>query len=208
MSKLNNVLSSAVIGDCIINFMYEPINRFVNNAAQANNFQQLFGCPVPPSIAQSSPKSRKLQLLDLYKTQLSRIGGMRYVNEIAVTKKNPQVVYYYLVHGTRHPKGVEVFKNASWKLDPVTGTRFSAGGQLPLGNVMTQPLASQLISRYSGRTCDVKTMERFVLLETDYLPTHLRGVLRELEDSQQMMHVGGARQRRNTYPHDTIWRYV
>ncbi len=103
----------------LINFMFDFILRTHTQIEFSKHMQEIFG-EVPDTAGMSS-KERETHLIDLYRTHLKNAQpntGLKarsaYVKVLDTLKDRTK---YDLVYLTRHPKGIQVFMDASEKLD-------------------------------------------------------------------------------------------
>jgi hypothetical protein len=194
---------------------YDSINRFVTDERPniAKHFAELFGSDeaLHHRARELQGEDRKEFLRALYARQLRDVAGFKYVRSFELVNADRGRTAYYLMYGTRHPKGLEVIKDAMWSLDPVAGQRFvgSTGGQSVL--FQEEPDLSALryaiVSRFAGSDVTVDEIETFVIEGTDYKATHYKkGVLKELEKNEEISCVT-ERRRRLTYPSGTVLRF-
>ena len=213
MTTIRDLLSSRQC-EVLFNFMYDSVNRFVTDETLgvAHHFEELFGTSGAEHrhASTQSTEARKIFLRDLYVNQLREVGGFRFVKSFEVINRNRGRTAYFLVFGTRSPRGFDRMKGAMWRLDPVSGNRYSGdeGGQLPLfplePDLTTLKVALQ--DRFAGATVGVKRIEQFVVEETDYTTTHYKRVLKVLEDEGVISCVSG-RKKRGTYPSGTVLHF-
>ena len=201
--------------EVLFNFMYDSINRFVTDERPnvAKHFADLFGTDeaLHHHAGELQGDERKEFLRDLYTRQLRDVAGFTYVRSFELVNAERRRTAYYLMYGTRHPKGLEVMKDAMWSLDPVAGQRFagSTGGQSVLFQDEPDlgPLRDAIVEQFAGRDVTVDEIERFVVEGTDYKPTHYKkGVLKELEGNDEISCLTD-RKRRLTYPSGTVLRF-
>ena len=91
-------------------------------------------------------------MVDLYRDQLARLGGFRYICAFKM-KDRRDVTEYFLAFATNDPKGLTVMKRAMWKADPQTGRVFSDVNdphQLFL-DIPIAPLRDLLLREFGGR---------------------------------------------------------
>lgn len=100
----------------LINLMYEFINRFVSLGHHAVDMIELFG--EVPEFINETPEERKQKLQDLYRSNINKYykGRSAYVT---IEKPGRDRALYFLVYLTRHPKGLEVFKDEAEKMNMV-----------------------------------------------------------------------------------------
>jgi three-Cys-motif partner protein len=200
--------------EVLFNFMYDSINRFVADQRPniAKHFADLFGTDeaVHRRAHELQGDQRKEFLRDLYASQLREVAGFTYVRSFELVNAERGRTAYYLMYGTRHPKGLEKMKEAMWSLDPVAGQRFSGttGGQPVLFQAEPDfgPLRKAIVERFAGRAVAVDEVERFVIEETDYKRTHYKRVLTQLETDNEISCLTD-RTRRLTYPSGTVLRF-
>src|SRR5437764_6844184 len=91
---------------------------------------------------------------------------------------------YSLFVDSKHSKGYEKMKEAMWSVDKAEGTRFSdadPGESYAFELFPFWPLWDQLLARFAGQRVLMGEVERFVVEETDFLPTHARTIFKEGE---------------------------
>ena len=200
--------------EVLFNFMYDSVNRFVTDDRPgiARSFQEMFGTDDDEHRLASNytGDKRKEFLRNLYAEQLQAVGGFEYVRSFELMDDKRGRTAYYLMFGTRHRKGLEVMKDAMWKLDPETGVRFrglTGDEQVLFGpELNTLPLKRALLKNFAGESVNVKAIEQFVIEGTDYRKAHYKKVLKSLEESGQII-CESKRKRRGTYPAGTILRF-
>lgn len=201
--------------EVIFNFMYEHVNRFVNDQRPniALHFTDLFATTNEEhrEAAELSGGPRKKFLRDLYARQLKDVCGFTFVRHFEMVDPTRKRTVYYLMYGTRHTKGLEVMKDAMWEVDPVGGARFSgfAGDQPMLfePEANLQPLREALLGEFRSKTVSIEKLEQFVIERTDYRATQYKGVLQELE-KDGLIRCVSARSKRLTYPNGTQLEFL
>jgi hypothetical protein len=164
--------------ELFVNYMVDHVNRFATAGNVDRHLDELFGTSDYKSVGTQQGKSRQEYLHDLYGQQLTKVCKFTYVQSFAMINKTGHIGYY-LFHGTRDVKGVELMKNAMWKVDPGGGYRFSdrLAGQDVLfseADVDTTPLRQALVRRFAGKRVAITTLEEFTLVNTPYRKPHLR----------------------------------
>ncbi|MGB8946178.1 MAG: three-Cys-motif partner protein TcmP [Streptomyces sp.] len=164
--------------ELFVNYMVDHVNRFATAGNVDRTLEELFGTTDYRNVGQGHAQSRQQFLHDLYERQLTEICKFRYVQSFAMINKTGHIGYY-LFHGTRDVKGVELMKNAMWKVDPGGGYQFSDRlvGQDVLfteSEVNTDPLRKAILEKYAGRRVSITALEQFTLIYTPYRKTHLR----------------------------------
>lgn len=199
--------------EVFVNFMYEEINRWLRLPSLQDAYQRLFGTDkwkeIVANLDEYSPAQRRYFLHKLYKEQLHN-AGFKYVISFEMKNKN-NATKYFLYYGTNHPKGLEVMKDAMWKVDASGAYTFSDyeyyNGQLrfvefdaPDMNI----LAEEIYNKFKGQSVYSKTVKDFVLIDTIFRrKKHSTAALRILEKDGRIKEVKG-RKKSNSYPDDSI----
>ena len=187
--------------ELLVLFAFDFVNRFSTAGNVDRSLTELFGCDRFKTAPQGSPRDRKLHLVELYETQLRDVCGFKYVSRFEMVREDGKTTYF-LMHCTRNPKGVEVFRETMWKADPVAGRRFSARDEYEgalFGSEQLINLDREIKKRFSGSTVSIEQLEAFVLDETPYKVSHLRKFgLKPLADAGQLKVLTPART--NSYP--------
>lgn len=104
-------------GEVIINFMFNHINRFIDGDREdlSAGFDHLFGSPEWREVLASEYR-REPRLIDFYCAQIRKHGQFEYVTSTRILTPLKERTYFYLVYGTRHPKGLVEFRVAERKL--------------------------------------------------------------------------------------------
>ncbi|QFG23724.1 three-Cys-motif partner protein TcmP [Actinomadura sp. WMMB 499] len=172
--------------EVFVNFMVGHVQRFIERDSQEAAMRSLFGMDVRDVLNGHSREADRVEhLRAVYGKQLQDRIGLDYVQSFAMINSTGNIGYY-LFHGTRHPKGVKLMKNAMWKIDPGGGYTFSdrLDGQdvLFTPEPDLRPLRREFMLHYTGKSnISAEEMEWYTLLRTPYRETHVRPVLRKLE---------------------------
>lgn len=102
--------------ELLINLMYDFINRFVTVPTQAETMIDIFG--EVPDLSNVNPDQRHQKLIDLYRNHLKGEYNGR-TSYVDIEDPGKDRVLYNLIYLTRHPRGLQVFKDESEKLDLV-----------------------------------------------------------------------------------------
>lgn len=109
-------------GEVLINFMTGHITRFVESPQEQTrqSFEALFGSgDYQAEIHGLSKQERADTLVQLYAQNVKKTGSFSHVCTAIVLHPEINRTHFHLIYGTRHPKGVEVFKEAEKKAIPV-----------------------------------------------------------------------------------------
>lgn len=140
------------LGRCeiLINLMTSWIKRFLSD--ESKNFERLLG-PGVGRLRELQGDEQEEELVRCYADAVRRAGHFSYVCTLPVLKAEADMFHFWMVYGTRHPKGVEEFKNTERVVIPFmheiraeaqNRKRFlNSGGQYPL----LQPTATYVERR-------------------------------------------------------------
>ena len=97
-------------GEVLITFMTSHIRRFLES--EGKDFGALLGARVLENMHNLSGQERDDAAAFAYADQVARAGNFDYVCATLVLNPQRDQTHYHLIYGTRHPKGVDVFKQA------------------------------------------------------------------------------------------------
>lgn len=167
--------------EVLINFMVDPINRFVEhpNPQIVNHVAELYGTDEYLQIIQNS-SDRVLELRNLYQRQLKKVA--RFVRYFEMRDGNNKI-QYYLFFASNHPLGHVKMKEAMWAVDSKGEFRFSDATN-PFQQVLfeadeTIALWPILYEQFSGQEILTERILEFVNNETAFLETHMKATLRK-----------------------------
>jgi hypothetical protein len=99
--------------EVLINLMARHAVRFLEQHDRKDSYDALFGRDAAMEEVRKSPKHQRLSvILREYCTSLKQLCGFKYVSAAAILEPNEEAIRYFLVFGTNHLRGIEVFKNA------------------------------------------------------------------------------------------------
>jgi hypothetical protein len=154
------------------------IHRFVGREGQEPALDSLFGTKRWRDAISLDGEARTAFLLALFKSQLERSEGVAYVRSFELRTLDGND--YRLVFSLGHTKGLELAKDAMWKVDPVGGTTYRAetdSGQEVLFDklaVDTGPLLAELRAKFGTAPFTIEQAERVTLVDTPFRKAHLR----------------------------------
>lgn len=155
------------------------IHRFVGRDGQENALNSLFGCEEWRRAIPLSGAERSSYLLQLFERKLGENSGVEHVRSFHLRTQDGED--YRLVFGLGHRKGLELAKDAMWKVDPVGGTSYRAtteSGQEVLfaaGEfVNTAPLLTELRAKFGTEWFTIEQAEECTLLDTPFRVGQLR----------------------------------
>jgi three-Cys-motif partner protein len=161
--------------EVLVTFMTGFVRRF-NDELRGNALNELFATNEWEKIHEiSDPDAREKFLLQLYESQLKKLGGAKYIRSFGLIGPSNQTIYY-LVFATKHLKGLEVMKNAMWKVDRTGSFKFSditGFHQSFLIDYENEPTwvpnaANTVYRKFKGQTVKDSEVYRFIVAETPF----------------------------------------
>jgi len=213
LSDLCRILSA---GSCevLFNFMFDSVNRFVGWRDDKNqdNFALLFDGDAHLDLKGKNSEEREIFLHELISNLIKESGNFEFVRKFQMERDSARTLYS-LFFATRHTKGLQVMKEAMWRIDPTNGERFSDrlvnNPSLFDGTPNYEELKSALLIKFQGQTTTIDAVEEFTLVDTRFLPKHLREhVLMPLEAAGEIgvLNAGPRRQKRH-FPSGTLLQF-
>jgi hypothetical protein len=151
----------------------------VSRDKQENAMNSLFGCEDWKGAISMKGAERTTYLLELFETQLAKNAGVQHVRSFQLQTQDGED--YRLVFGLGHVKGLEIAKDAMWKVDPVSGTSYKArtesGQEIlfgPADTVSTAPLLEELRRKFAAEWFTIEQAEACTLLDTPFRKGQLR----------------------------------
>lgn len=207
--------------ECLINFSYESINRFLSHPEQTiqADFDELFGTSAWRDVgSEREPRARRDRLAELYRRQLRDVARLRFVRLFEMVDEGNKTEYF-LFFGTNSSRGLSKMKEAMWGADPMLGRVFrdrTSEGQMTLFQPGAETgLREELQRRLAAAGwVRIDEIERFVLEDTAYSETkHLRRqTLAPMERVTppliEVKRPAGKRSRAGEYPRGTVIRFA
>jgi len=193
--------------EILITFMHSFIDRFDSRPEIEPILNETFGTTDWKTIDRIKDDEKRKDLFrDLYMKQLREEAGIKYVHSFEMRDTSDKPIYC-LVFGTNHERGLEVMKEAFWKIDATGNFRFAdktISGQTILFGADLSPLRTYLITKHKGERLPWKQLWNIVNIDTPYLTTHLRKILikMEYEVDPPEISVEATDRRAKTYPED------
>lgn len=107
--------------EAFINFMYDPISRWISEESQHDHLDRLFGTDEWREVLDRDLRKerREIFLRDLYHEQLKTCA--KHIWPFKLQDPDKARTLYYLFHCTNHPKGIKEMKKVMYK-EGTTGT--------------------------------------------------------------------------------------
>lgn len=168
------------------------VHRFVGREGQEGALTSLFGCEDWREAIELHGEERRAFLLRLFERQLSANPTVAHVRSFQLRTQDGND--YRLVFGVGHDKGLDLAKDAMWKVDPVAGTSYTAtteSGQevlfAPDAVIDTSPLLAELRSKFGTEPFTIDQAEQCTRIDTPFRIGHLRQrTLRPAEKSGKL----------------------
>lgn len=191
--------------EVLVNFMFEEINRFIDEPRLENTYNKLFGTVEWQSAKGQKDPKRRLEILhNTYKDQLKKIAN--FVISFKMKNKSNKTDYF-LFFATDHIAGLKKMKESMWKIDPAGAFEFSDATYNPNQTVLFEikPNFSRLkkiiLEKYKGKKVSVEDLERFIVVETSFRETHYKSsILRPMENDKEIEITCDKKRRKGTYP--------
>jgi len=171
--------------EVLITFMLGFIKRFADELRQSA-LNEFFGTNEWRNVRTiADPRKAEMFLQNLYERQLREVCGAKHVRSFGMIGEQNQLIYY-LVYGTKHWKGLEVMKDAMWRVDRrgiYTFSDLTGGNQTFLidyqDDVWLPNAAEKVFDKFRGRTVEIDSIKEFVITDTRY--RFRKSILRYLE---------------------------
>ena len=193
--------------EVFINVMVEFVNRFLEhpNESIVEHFPTTFGTEEVLEIPKQAG-NRVDKILALYRKQLKEHAD--FVGRFDMHGKKDQKTYS-LFFASNAAVGFEKIKEAMWAVDKASGNQFSDAyaNQTGLFEAMgIESLWDEVLDEFRGQTVWMTAVDEFVIEKTDYIPKHIRQLLkdREAENDISVITSDGYKRRKGTFKADKV----
>jgi three-Cys-motif partner protein len=191
------------------------VNRWLRREGQENAMTTLFGSKKwAEAVAIADGQDRIRFLHDLFYAEMKDKCGLKYVRSFEIVTAAPNSGYH-LFFGTNHETGLLKMKQVMWAVDPIEGKKFKDSTMRNAAVLFEpepdlEPLRKALRKQFGKEPFAIEEAEHFTLVETPYLPKHVKKpILKPLESDDELEIVKAkAGRRRGTYPEGTVVRFV
>jgi three-Cys-motif partner protein len=162
--------------EVLITFMSGFVNRF-NDELREDVLDELFGAPKWREGREiKNPDERRKFWIDTYVKQLIDMGNAKFTLSFEMIGKHNQTVYN-LVYGTKHWRGIEVMKEAMYKVDRRGTYTFSDVTDVNQSFLIdysddthwASSAANMVYDEFRGQSKSVDEIHQFVVLNTPYV---------------------------------------
>ena len=171
--------------EAFINFMYEPVSRFLAVENQHPHMDELFGSKRWRYVLKNDLRKdeREVFLRDLYHRRLKRCA--EYVWPFQLKDPERDRTMYYLFHCTNHPKGIKVMKEVMYR-SGTEGTYSYQGkehSQMTLFSEMPsiKELEDSLLDEFAGKRVTFDDIIKSTL-DWPFIEKHYRKALNNLKE--------------------------
>lgn len=203
--------------EVLINFMYEEINRFIDDKKLWSSLIETFGTNKWKEMISEKDSRKRVELLHaVYKEQLEKEAGIKFVRSFKMVNKVNKTDYF-LFFGTNNIAGLKKMKEAMWRVDKSGLFQFS-DATYNLSQPMLfeiEPNYSQLkknlLKEFKGKSVSITEIENFILTQTTFRETHYKkqilGPMEKSQPSEIEVKCEGKR-RKYTFPPQCIVKFL
>jgi three-Cys-motif partner protein len=178
--------------EVFINLMYDFASRaigVVNNPALARTLDGLFGTPAWRTVGELARETREKEFVTLYRQQLKR-ACPSYVLPFRMGDDARDRTLYYLMHATKHIKGVRIMKDVMVASSSPGHLGYAGEARhqmVPLFDFCASDLPFLLQRRFAGQTLSFnQVLERSIEDTGTCREPEYRACLKELERARRI----------------------
>jgi len=177
--------------EVLITFMYEEINRFINDRRLWDSLNETFGTDKWQQVVSEKDSKKRVELLHaIYKEQLEQESRIKYVRSFKMVNKVNKTDYF-LFFGTNDFTGLKKMKEAMWRIDKSGLFQFSDATYNPNQPMLfeTEPNYNQLkrilLKEFRGKSVSITELENYIVTQTSFRETHYKKqILKPMEKTQ------------------------
>lgn len=203
--------------EVLITFMYEEINRFLNDNKLWNSLNETFGTDKWKQVIPEKNSKKRTELLhNIYKEQLEQGAGIKFVRSFKMINKSNKTDYF-LFFGTNNITGLKKMKEAMWKIDKDGLFKFSDATYNPNQPVLFEIkpnynlLKNDLLKAFKSKSVSIAELENFILTQTSFRETHYKkqilGPMEKVQPPEIKVKCQGKR-RKGTFPENCIVEFL
>lgn len=176
--------------EVIFNFMHNFINRSVSIDTESEKMSHLFGCEEWKQADAMSGENRELFLIDLFKKQIKKLSGVKYVFPYRLTFFDKDRTYYYLFHMTNDYSACAVMKScfATHNFGKVEylGSRSGILSLFDMDSFKMHETEKYLQTKYSGQRITFQSICEEIIDDTFYLEKNIRSTIQEMKKNSKV----------------------
>lgn len=177
--------------EIIINFMFDCINRFLCRENLYGQVNEYFGSDDWQKALKLKGSEREIFLVDLYKKNLKKITGAKFVFPYRLSYPEKNQTYYYLIHATNDIQGITHMKNAfacsNYGRVEYIGKRQDNISLFDLGDFKNHDLENNLCERFSGRRITFENVWAEIVEDIPYLEKDLSDAINYLSNCGRLV---------------------
>lgn len=177
--------------EIIINFMFDFLNRGISiSAIQEDQLTSFFGSNEWCKARELSGLERERFLVNLYKKNLKKKTGAKYVFAYRLCYPNRNQTYYYLIHATKNIQGIGCMKECFALINngrvEFLGKRNSEISLFDMDFFKQNEINYLLKNKYAGRKISFQEMWEDIVEDTAVLEKDLRATLKAMEKQREI----------------------
>ena len=177
--------------ELIINFMFDFINRFIADPKIEKACNTFFGCSDWKKADKLCSQEREEFLVNLFKNQLRKTTGAKYIFAYRLCYPDKNQTYYYLIHATNHIDGITFMKQA---FASVSNGRVQYLGKnnntftfFDLDGVKAEDIYSNCLLRFKGKKMTFNELWENIVDDCAYTAKDLSNALISLEKDRRVV---------------------
>jgi three-Cys-motif partner protein len=195
--------------EVLITFMSGFVRRF-HDELRENALNELYATDQWTKVRDiQKPEEKERFLLQLYENQLKNLGTASYVRSFGMIGQNNQTVYF-LVYATKHLKGLEVMKDAMWKVDRSGTFKFSDTTGFNQSFIFDYEnelswvpnAAKAIFMKFRGKIVADEKIFEFVIAETPFMKR--KAPLYQLEKESKIINVKRPEGSKRGFPEGSV----
>lgn len=176
--------------ELIINFMFDWLNRFLTRKELTAQLTEYFGSEDWSEALNLHNNEREMFLVNLYKSNLKKATGAKFVFAYRLSYPDKNQTYYYLFHATNDIQGITHMKNAFASINngrvEYLGKRQNNISLFDLTSFKTEDLANSLLSLFKGKKITFEQLWEQIVEDIPYLEKDLSETILKLESTGKL----------------------
>lgn len=206
MSNIGKMMQHSK-NELIINFMFDFINRFISEPKKDDHRDEFFGTHEWIGAANLTGKAREEFLINIYKNQLKKVTGAKFVYAYRLCYPDRDQTYYYLIHATNHIDGITYMKNSFARVNngrvEYLGKKQDAISFFDLDYFKSTEFSSYLLEIYHNRKITVKALWEEIVEDVAFTTKDLSNTLAQMVEAKQIT-VQRISSQRGSYKEDDV----
>ena len=183
MSSIEKMMKN-IKNEVFINFMFDYLNRFLS-VSDEKLIDDFFGTHEWIDAVKLSGNAREEFLVGLYKNQVKKVTGAKYVFPYKISYPNRDKTYYYLIHATNHIDGITYMKDAFASVNngkvEYLGMKNDIITFFDLSFFKAEEIYDAVLCDYKGKSITFEKLWQEIVEDVAYTAKDLSEALHELE---------------------------